>query len=155
MRKNPETLIQKDTCIWMLIAALSPIAKIWKRPKDTSTDECQSRQAFKCWVDMSNCVAEDLICFLQTHDACVSAVHSCFFFALASPDCSSPPPPTPSSVQPRWTVSHSLMWGKKRYQLFYLKNVYQLSMLFWAQAGLAWILIFLLFVSSRPVFLKM
>ena len=33
-----------------------------------------------------------------------------FFFALASPNCSSLPP---SSVQPRWTVNHSLLCGEE------------------------------------------
>ena len=34
-----ETIIQKDTCIPMFIAALFTIAKIWKQPKCPLTDE--------------------------------------------------------------------------------------------------------------------
>ena len=34
-----KTIIQKDTCILMFIAALFTIAKIWKQPKCPSTDE--------------------------------------------------------------------------------------------------------------------
>ena len=34
-----KTLIQKDTCNPMFIAALFTIAKIWKQPKCPSTDE--------------------------------------------------------------------------------------------------------------------
>ena len=34
-----KTLIQKDTCISMFIAALPTTAKTWKKPKCPSTDE--------------------------------------------------------------------------------------------------------------------
>ena len=37
--KKTKTLIQKDTCTPMFIAALFIIAKIWKQPKCPSTDE--------------------------------------------------------------------------------------------------------------------
>ena len=37
--KKTEILIRKDTCTPMFIAALFTIAKIWKQPKCTSTDE--------------------------------------------------------------------------------------------------------------------
>ena len=37
--KNTKTLIQKDTCTLMFIAALFTIAKTWKQPKCPSTDE--------------------------------------------------------------------------------------------------------------------
>ena len=37
--KNPETLIQKNICTPVLIAALFTIAKIWKQPKCPSVDE--------------------------------------------------------------------------------------------------------------------
>ena len=37
--KKPKTLIQKDTCTSMFIAALFTIAKIWKQPKCPSTEE--------------------------------------------------------------------------------------------------------------------
>ena len=35
-----ETLIPKDTCTPMFIAALSTIAKTWEKPKCILTDEC-------------------------------------------------------------------------------------------------------------------
>ena len=35
-----KTIIQKDTCNSMFIAALFTRAKIWKQPKCLSTDEC-------------------------------------------------------------------------------------------------------------------
>ena len=35
-----KTLIQKDTCTPMFIAALFTIVKTWKQPKCPSTDEC-------------------------------------------------------------------------------------------------------------------
>ena len=34
-----KTLIQKDTCTTMFVAALFTIAKIWKQPKSLSTDD--------------------------------------------------------------------------------------------------------------------
>ena len=37
--KKPKTLIHKDTCTPMFIAALFIIAKVWKHPKYPSTDE--------------------------------------------------------------------------------------------------------------------
>ena len=38
-QKKTKTLIQKDTCTPVFIAALFTIAKIWKQPKCTSTEE--------------------------------------------------------------------------------------------------------------------
>ena len=37
--KKMKTLIGKDTCIPMVIAALFTVAKTWKQPKCPSTDE--------------------------------------------------------------------------------------------------------------------
>ena len=37
--KKMKTLIRKDTCTPMFIAVLFTIAKIWKQPKGTSTDQ--------------------------------------------------------------------------------------------------------------------
>ena len=37
--EKTKALIQKDTCIPMFIAALFTIAKTWKQPKSSSTDE--------------------------------------------------------------------------------------------------------------------
>ena len=42
-----KTLIQKDTCTPMFIAALFTIAKTWKQPKCPSTDE---------WIKMCMCM---------------------------------------------------------------------------------------------------
>ena len=39
IRKKPKTLIKKDTCTPVLIAALFTIAKTWKQPKCPSVDE--------------------------------------------------------------------------------------------------------------------
>ena len=39
MYKKSKTLIQKNICIFMLIAALFTIAQIWKQPKYPSKDE--------------------------------------------------------------------------------------------------------------------
>ena len=37
--KNTRTLIQRDACTPMFIAALFTIAKLWKQPKGPSIDE--------------------------------------------------------------------------------------------------------------------
>ena len=37
--QNAKTLIQRDTCMPMFIAALSTLAKLWKQLKYPSTDE--------------------------------------------------------------------------------------------------------------------
>ena len=39
IQKTPKTLIWKDTCTPIFIAALFKVAKIWKQPKCPSTDE--------------------------------------------------------------------------------------------------------------------
>ena len=40
MTQHPEkTIVQKDTCTPMFMAALFTIAKSWKQPKCSSTDE--------------------------------------------------------------------------------------------------------------------
>ena len=39
LKKKKTTLIGKDTCTPMFIAALSTIAKLWKQPKCPSIDE--------------------------------------------------------------------------------------------------------------------
>ena len=41
--KKIKTLIGKDTCTPMFIAALFTIAKIWKQPKCPSTDEWEKK----------------------------------------------------------------------------------------------------------------
>ena len=47
--KNPETLIQKNLCTPMFIAAQFPIAKCWKQPKCPSVNEW-----IKKWVHLHN-----------------------------------------------------------------------------------------------------
>ena len=50
--KKKKTLIQKDTCIPMFIAALFTIANIWKQPKSPSTDEWKRRSGiyiYRMW----------------------------------------------------------------------------------------------------------
>ena len=37
--KDTKMLIQRDTCIPMFTAALSTIAKLWKKPKSSLTNE--------------------------------------------------------------------------------------------------------------------
>ena len=46
-QKNPKTLIQKDICIPMFIAALFTIVKKWKQPKCPSIDEWIKK---KCYI---------------------------------------------------------------------------------------------------------
>ena len=44
--QKTKTLIQKDTCTPMFIAALPTIAKIWKQPKCLSTDELIKKMCY-------------------------------------------------------------------------------------------------------------
>ena len=50
--KKMKTLIQKDICTPMIIAALFTIAKIWKQPKWPSIDEWIK----KMWYIYNTCV---------------------------------------------------------------------------------------------------
>ena len=42
-----KTIIQKDTCTPMFIAALFTIARSWKQPKCPSTDECIKKMWYR------------------------------------------------------------------------------------------------------------
>ena len=46
-KKKMKTLIQKDTCTPLFRASLFTIAKIWKQPKCSSTDEWNTIQPLK------------------------------------------------------------------------------------------------------------
>ena len=46
-----KTLIRKDTCTPMFMAALFAIAKTWKQPKCPSTDECIKKMWFIYTMD--------------------------------------------------------------------------------------------------------
>ena len=48
-----KTLIQKDTCILVFIAALFTIAKTWKQPKCPSTDEWIKKMWCLCWIQLN------------------------------------------------------------------------------------------------------
>ena len=51
--KNPKTLIRKNTCMPMFIAALFTIAKIWKQPKCPSVDKwIKKTGTFTQWNSM-------------------------------------------------------------------------------------------------------
>ena len=42
----PKTIIQKESCTTMFIAALFTIARTWKQPKCPSTDECIKKMRY-------------------------------------------------------------------------------------------------------------
>ena len=50
--RDTSMLFQKDTCTPMFIAALSTIAKVWKEPKRSLTDE---------WIDVAFLYSEVLL----------------------------------------------------------------------------------------------
>ena len=57
--KNPKTLIQKNMCTPMFIAALFTIAKIWNQPKHPSVDEWVKHYgtfipSATAWMDLEN-----------------------------------------------------------------------------------------------------
>ena len=49
--KNPETLIQKNLCAPMFIAALFTIAKCWKQPKCTSVNKWIKKLWYLCIIE--------------------------------------------------------------------------------------------------------
>ena len=49
--KNPETLIRKNIYIFMFIAALFTVAKIWKQPKGPSVDVLVKKQWYIYTMD--------------------------------------------------------------------------------------------------------
>ena len=51
-----KTIIQKDTCTHLFIAALSAIAKTWKQPKCPSTDEWIKKMRHMCTMEYHSAV---------------------------------------------------------------------------------------------------
>ena len=58
--KKPKTLIWKDECIHMSIAALFTIAKIWKHPKCSSVDKCIKKMWYKDTIEYHSAIKKDL-----------------------------------------------------------------------------------------------
>ena len=59
-----KTIIRKDTCTTMFIAALSTITKTWKQPKCPSTDE---------WIKKMWCI------YIYTHTHTRTYTHTCIY----------------------------------------------------------------------------
>ena len=66
--KKTKTLIQKDTCTLMFMAALFTIAKVWKQQKCPSTDE---------WINRSGI-------YTHTHNGIQSAIKKNKIFPFAA-----------------------------------------------------------------------
>ena len=56
IQKKTQTLIRKDTCTPMFIAALFTIAKIWKQPKCPPTED---------WIEDVVCVYIYIFIYIQ------------------------------------------------------------------------------------------
>ena len=63
--RKMKTLIQKDTCTPMLIAAFFTIAKIWKQPKYPSIDEWIKKMWYICTMKYYSAIKKNEI--LQQH----------------------------------------------------------------------------------------
>ena len=56
-----KTIIQKDTCTHMVIAALFTIEKTWKQPKCPSTDEWTKKMWYICTVEYYSAIKKNEI----------------------------------------------------------------------------------------------
>ena len=65
--KKTKTLIWKDTCTPMFIAALFTIAKIWQQPKCTSKDEWIKKMWYIYTTEYYSTIKRMKICHLQQH----------------------------------------------------------------------------------------
>ena len=62
-----KTLIWKDICTAMFIAALFTIAKIWKQPKWPSVDEWIKKMWYIYTMEYSSAIKEMKYCHLEQH----------------------------------------------------------------------------------------
>ena len=66
--RNTKTLIQRDTCSPMFIAALSTIAKLWKQPRYPSIDEWIKKIGiYTQYIGILFSYKEGKSCYLQQH----------------------------------------------------------------------------------------
>ena len=56
-----KTLLQKDTCIRMLIAALLTIAKTWNQPKSPLTDDWITKMCYKYTMEYYSAIKKNKI----------------------------------------------------------------------------------------------
>ena len=66
--KNPETLIQKNICIPMFIAALFTIPKVWKQPKGPSINEWIKSVVYLHNRLLHSCIKERNLTFCNSMD---------------------------------------------------------------------------------------
>ena len=64
--KNTKALIQQDTCTPMFIVVLFTIAKLWKQPKDTLTDERIKKIIFHTMEYYSGIKKNEILPFTMT-----------------------------------------------------------------------------------------
>ena len=62
MQKGIFTLIWKDTCIPMLIAALFTVAKIWKQPQGPSTNKLMKK------MDLEGIMLNEISLIIMMYD---------------------------------------------------------------------------------------
>ena len=65
--KQEKTMIQKDTCTPMFIAAVFTIARTWKQPKCPSREGWIKKMWYLCKVEYYSAVKRNKLCHLQRH----------------------------------------------------------------------------------------
>ena len=125
IQKNPKTLIWKDTCTLMFIAALFTIANIWEQPECPSSENCIK----KMWYIYTLKYAVQFSCSVVSDSLWPHGLQH------ARPPCPSLTPGVHSNSRPlsQWchpTISSSVIPFSSRLQSFPASGSFQMSQFF-------------------------
>ena len=125
IQKNPKTLIWKDMCTLMFIAALFTIANIWEQPECPSSENCIK----KMWYIYTLKYAVQFSCSVVSDSLWPHGLQH------ARPPCPSLTPGVHSNSRPlsQWchpTISSSVIPFSSRLQSFPASGSFQMSQFF-------------------------